>query len=397
MNIISSPKIIFFYCPLFIILYNLTGNLSNDIYLPTLPALANEFHISTTLSQLSMTLWFAGVAIPQIYFGLIADRVGYRPLILWGSLLFLFATFCCWIAPNIHILLLGRFLQGIAVSSLNIATFATVRSYHYDEHFSVKFISWINITGSLAPLIGPVIGSILYQFFGWRSTFAFILILSILSTVGLYYCMIEGSSFQNKDIRFSLSSSLNYYKTLINKQLIIPVITYTTFLGALIAYLTTAPFIIHSLFHIPIKYFGITQLIPFVCFIVGGVLVNKIASQYKLASIIKVGLALSSFCVIAFIVFIIFPQMVNLYSYLGVISIFLFCFALIGSPLISLSLSSPHNKGGSAALLSMSMALMASLASLLTALFYNGHFRAFCVIMAFFMTIGILNYFLNRD
>ncbi|MBA2649573.1 MAG: MFS transporter [Legionella sp.] len=392
MNETFSPKIVYLYCPIFIILYNLTGNLSNDIYLPTLPALAQEFGITSVLSQLSMTVWFAGVALPQIYFGLVADRIGYRPLMLWGSILFLCATFCCYIAPNIYVLLIGRFLQGVGVSSLNIATFATIRSRYYDEKFSIKFISWVNVSGSLAPLAGPVIGSFLFHFFGWRSTFLCILVLGFLSFCGLYHFMLEGSDFQNKNVPMNVTHALLYYKQVLTKKLIIPVLTYTSFLGALIAYLTTAPFIIHNFFKIPIKFFGLTQLLPFSCFIIGGLMVNKFVNSFKLTTIISAGLALSMFGVLSFLGFIIWPSLVTIYSYLGVVSLFLFSFAFIGSPLMSLALSSSHNKGGSAALLGLSMALMASFASLLTALFYNGHFYMFSLIMALFMSFGILNY-----
>lgn len=171
MNNNKSTKALFFYCPLFIIIYNLTGNLSNDIYLPTLPALANQFHVSDFLVQFSMSIWFIGVALPQLFFGLIADKFGCRPLILWGGILFLIGTFFCMTAFNIYVLLLGRFLQGIGVSSLNIATFATIGSPIYNEKNRVKFMSCINITGSLAPLVGPVIGSGLYIIWGWRSNF----------------------------------------------------------------------------------------------------------------------------------------------------------------------------------------------------------------------------------
>ena len=392
MTSISLHKITFIYCPLFIILYNFTGNLSNDIYLATLPALAQDLVISPLLAQLTMTMWFLGVALPQAIFGFIADRVGYRPLMLWGIVVFVCGTLCCSIAPNIYILLLGRFLQGVGVASLNITTFATVRSHFYDEQSSVKFISWINITGSLAPLIGPVIGSLLFNFFGWRSTFLCILILGVFSLIGLYNFMLEGSDFQNKDTNMSVYSFFDYYKSLLNKNLIIPVITYTCFLAALIAYLTTAPFIIHNQFAISIKYFGLTQIAPFSAFILGGLLVNRLVKYFKLLTLILVGLLISGLAVLFFVLLIGFPQLISIYTYLAAVSLFLFGYAIIGSPLLSLALGSSEQKGGSAAFLGLCMSLMASLASLITALFYNGQFSILCLMMILFISPGILNY-----
>lgn len=399
MNTLISAKKIFIYCPLFIILYNFAGNLSNDIYLPTLPVLIDEFNVTNFLVQFSMTIWFLGVALPQIYFGLIADRFGCRPLILWGGVIFLSGTFFCMISTHIYMLLFGRFLQGLGVSSLNIATFATVRSHYYEEKNSIKFISWINITGSLAPLIGPVIGSYLYNVLGWRSTFAFILILGFFALVGLYFFMLESSDLEkNKEFNINFQSSLHYYKPVFsNKQLWIPVVTYTCFLAALIAYLTSAPFIMYQQFHVPIEYFGLTQIVPFMMFIAGGITVNTLINTYSMKKIIYSGFSIAFISVLYFISLTAFTHWVTIYNYILATSIFLFGFALTGSPLLTSALSSSPNKGGAAAVLGLSMAGMASLGSLATAIFFQGNFIAVPIIMCGFILVGILNYcFMTR-
>lgn len=399
MNQLISTKKIFIYCPLFIILYNFVGNLSNDIYLPTLPALINELNTDNFLVQFSMTIWFIGVALPQIYFGLIADKFGCRPLILWGGLIFLTGTLLCILTPNIYTLLLGRFFQGIGVSSLNIATFATIRSDHYEEKFSIKFMSWINITGSLAPLIGPVIGSYLYIWGGWRSTFSVILILGCLALLGLYFFM-PASSDLEKNLKFKINfqSSLHYYKPIYsNKHLWAHVLTYTCFLAALIAYLTSAPFIMYQQFKVPIHYFGLTQLVPFLTYIIGGITVNKLINSYSIKKIIHFGFFIILLSVCYFIVLSIIPAFLTIYNYILATSVFLFGFALTGSPLITAALSSSANKGGASAILGLSMATMASLGSLITAIFYHNNFIAVPVIICSFILLGILNYFLYEQ
>lgn len=393
-NPISSRKI-FIYCPLFIIIYNLVGNLSNDIYLPTLPALINEFDVTNFLVQFSMTIWFIGVALPQIYFGLIADKFGYRPLILWGGVIFLGGTFLCVIASNIYVLLGGRFLQGIGVSSLNIATFATVRSHYYKEKNSVKFMSWINITGSLAPLIGPVIGSYLYILWGWRSTFSFVLVLGILALLGLYFFMLESTEMDKKlKFKINFQSSLQYYTPIYSdKNLWIHVFTYTCFLAALIAYLTSAPFVMHQHFHVPIQYFGLTQLVPFMFYIGGGVTANKLINTFSVKNLILGGQVISLLSVAYFMCLIFFSEWLTVYNYILAISLFLYGFALSGSPLMISALSSSENKGGSAAILGLSMAAMASLGSLTMAIFYQGNFSTAAIIICIFILLGVFNYY----
>ena len=394
MTKINSAKTILIYCPLFMIFYNLTGNLSNDIYLPTLPILSEVFHTSHFLAQFTMTIWFLGVALPQIYFGLIADKFGRRPLMLWGGVLFIAATCCCLFATNIYSFLLGRFLQGVGVSSLNIATFATVQSHYYEEKTSIKLIAWINATGSLAPLIGPVIGSYLFHLWGWRSTFIVILILGVLAIIGLYFFMLETYDLQrSKEFKINLSSSWHFYKPVFaNQKLWVPTIAYTCFLGGLIAYLTTAPFIIYKQFAVPIEYFGITQVVPFALFIAGGMTVNWAINGVKPQTLIYCGFVIMGVSFIDYAVMTVFDSYLTLSNYIGATGMFLYGFALCGSPLVAETLSSAANKGGTSAALGLSMAVMACLSSFLTALFYVDQFSSFSMIMCGFIFFGILSY-----
>lgn len=389
-----SARKIFIYCPLFLIIYNLAGNLSNDLYLPTLPALIDELHTTSFLVQFSMTIWFIGEALPQIYFGLIADKFGYKLLILWGGVIFLTGTFLCMITPSIYGLLAGRFFQGIGVSSLNIATFATVRSHPYEEKNSVKLISWINITGSLAPIMGPVIGSYLYLVWGWRSTFTCVLFLGSIALVGLYFFMIDNAKLDKElKIKINFRSSLQYYKPIYsNRNLWIYLGTYTCFLAALIAYLTSAPFVMNQQFHIPIQYFGVTQLVPFFSYIAGGITVNKLINTYSQKKIIVRGLIITFLSVCYFTLISIFSSWLTIYNYLLATSVFLYGFALAGSPLITSALSISENKGSSAAILGLSAAGMASLGSLMMATFYKGSFNVVAIIICTFILLGNLNY-----
>ncbi|KTD19101.1 transporter of the major facilitator superfamily (MFS) [Legionella jordanis] len=392
MNKLSS-KVIYIYSPLFVILYNLAGNLANDIYLPTLPVIGEEFHVSNFYVQFSITIWFLGVAIPQIYFGLIADRFGSRPLMLWGGVLFLLSTVCCLQSTSIYMLLSGRFLQGVAVSSLNIATFATVRSQHYQQAATLKFITCIHIVGSMAPLLGPILGSYLYAVFGWRSTFLFVLILGFLALAGLYFFLIESSDRKNHEIRWGLSSSLNYYKEILsNKRLIIATGIYTSLLAALIAYLTTAPLVVSEQFYIPSEYFGLTQTLPSISFILGGLVVNRMVNKYSLNTIIQIGLVIVAVSSLQLLVVSLIHSLCSVFSYLLAISCFLFGFAFVGSPLMSEALSSSPHKGGAAAILGVAMAIMASLGSFATAIFYHGHIRVITIIITVFVSLGIISY-----
>ncbi len=394
MRQIIPTRVISLYCPLFIMLYNLAGNLSNDIYLPSLPALSNYFHVSDFLVQITMTVWFLGVAIPQLIFGILADKYGRRPLMLWGGVLFLLSTLVCILAPCISILIIGRFFQGVGVSSLNIAAFATVKSHYYDEKASLKLLSYINITGSLAPIMGPILGGYIYYFLDWRATFIAIFILSGSAVIGLYYFMLESYDENNRNnLHFNIKNFLIYYKPILSQSNIwAPILSQSAFVGALIAYLTTAPFIIKDIYLIPIRHFGLTQVIPFSFFILGGVIVTKLINFMQPKKIIIVSFIMISLSLFLFDTILWLFTASQIYIFLFAISIFLFGFALAASPLVSEAMSLTSLKGLSAAILSLMMAIMASLSSLLTATFFNDKVYHTLIIMNIFSLGGMTCY-----
>lgn len=98
-----------------------------DMYLPTLPAMADFFHTSSSMVQLGLTTSMIGLAAGQLIFGPLSDKYGRRPPLLLAMILFLLATVGCIFSHTISQFVTSRFLQGIAgaggvVISRSIAT-----------------------------------------------------------------------------------------------------------------------------------------------------------------------------------------------------------------------------------------------------------------------------------
>jgi MFS transporter, DHA1 family, multidrug resistance protein len=145
------------------------GALSLNMFLPSLPRMADHFATDYTLMQLSVALYLAVNAGLQILIGPISDRFGRRPVLLWGVGLFLVATIGCIFAPNIETFLIFRMLQAVVVAGLVLGRAVVRDMYPADQ--AASQIGYVTMGMAVAQMIGPAIGGVLDEAFGWQSNF----------------------------------------------------------------------------------------------------------------------------------------------------------------------------------------------------------------------------------
>ena len=151
--------------------------LTMNIFLPSLPGMAAWFGVPYAQMQLSVALYLALSAILKIVIGPISDRFGRRAVILWALVLFLIATVGTLIAPNATIFLIFRMAQAIVATGMVLSR-AVVRDMVADAE-AASMIGYVTMGMSLVPMIGPVIGGVLDEAYGWQANFALLLGLGV--------------------------------------------------------------------------------------------------------------------------------------------------------------------------------------------------------------------------
>ncbi len=143
--------------------------LAMNIFLPSLPGMAEYFDAPYRLMQLSVALYLAVNAVLQILIGPISDKLGRRPVILWGLAVFLLATVGCALSETAGMFLFFRMMQAAIVSSMVLSR-AIVRDM-VPENQAASMIGYVTMGMAVVPMLGPVFGGILDQAFGWQSNF----------------------------------------------------------------------------------------------------------------------------------------------------------------------------------------------------------------------------------
>lgn len=144
------------------------GPFSMQILLPSLPAMAVALAVPYGTVQLTLTLYLIGVAVGQLVYGPLSDRFGRRPLLLGGLGLYLAGSVGAALAPTAEILVAARVLQALGGCAGLVLGRAMVRD-SYPREQSAAVLGTVSTAMAVAPMIAPLLGSVLEAEFGWRA------------------------------------------------------------------------------------------------------------------------------------------------------------------------------------------------------------------------------------
>jgi MFS transporter, DHA1 family, multidrug resistance protein len=156
-----------------------TSMLAMDLFLPAVPTLQAALGIGVTHAQATIAVFLAGLAGSQLVWGEALNRLGPRRCVLIGASLLVLASLGCALAPDIHVLLGMRLLQGIAAGAATVVAPSVVRATLSDEQ-AVRGLATIASIEAIVPAAGPVLGTVLLAWIDWRGMFWIVAVVTLL-------------------------------------------------------------------------------------------------------------------------------------------------------------------------------------------------------------------------
>jgi DHA1 family bicyclomycin/chloramphenicol resistance-like MFS transporter len=147
-----------------------TQAIAIDAMLPAFPVIVSALHIANENHvQWVITAYMSGLGCGQLFWGLISDRFGRRPILLIGLSLYVAAALAAGLAGSFHALLAWRFVHGLAAASVIVAR-SVVRDLYSGRHMarvmSLTFMVFLTV-----PVIAPSLGQLILWAASWRSIF----------------------------------------------------------------------------------------------------------------------------------------------------------------------------------------------------------------------------------
>lgn len=266
--------------------------LSLDMYLPSLPSLAEDLGSSTSLTQLSLTACLLGMAVGQLYFGPLSDQRGRRRPLIVSLIIYCVASILCATASSIWLLILLRFIQGASGAGGMVISRAIVRDLYSGTELT-KFFSLLMLINGAAPILAPVFGGQLLQFTSWRGVFIVLGILSIFMVTAAFFSVPETLSEENHS-KGGVLNILRTFKGLLGDQIFMGyALTQGFVTAAMFAYISGSPFVVQNIFGASPQTFSFIFAMNGVGIIIATQVTGKLAGVISERKMLIIGLGIS--------------------------------------------------------------------------------------------------------
>jgi DHA1 family multidrug/chloramphenicol efflux transport protein-like MFS transporter len=279
--------------PIWMVLFELSTYIANDMILPGMLQVVAEFNASVVWVATAMSAYLLGGASLQWFLGPWSDRAGRRPVMLLGVAGFIVITFAICFARSIEQFMLMRVLQGMGMCFVGAVGYAAIQEA-FTEKTAIQVTALMINVSMLAPLAGPLAVAALLTYTSWKMIFVVIAAVSLIAGIGLYYTMPETSP--KKHASLSLPSLWRgYQEVLKNPAFMLGVIAAAVSWIPLLAWIGQSPVFIMDVAHGTTFEYGLWQIPVMGAVIVGSAILAMLAERVKVHRIITISAWLSLF------------------------------------------------------------------------------------------------------
>lgn len=378
------------YFPFLLIFSAVSAAMEIELSLPSFPDIARAFNVSEDAIESTISLNFLGFCISALFYGPLSDRFGRRPVLLFGTLLFLLGSIGCALSSSIEMILLSRFIQGLGAAGSFVVVF-TMMSDAYKDNEATHWIGMLNSILTATMALAPILGGYLNLYFGWNSCYIAVAMMTAVQLLLLYNYLPEtreGQKIKAKEV-------ISDYKQLLSSLLFVQSSFVPSLLaGAYMAFVSVIPFLYRDELGMPLSEFSWHQAAIITSFSLSSYYAHSISSYF---GDVRSALVASTLTVIATSTLLVLAYMTAIPSVMLITPIMCLFAASCAIPfaiVFAESLSVVPNKNGPASSLLMSMrtllcALTVQLAGYLYAgtLFPTAAIVAACCFVSLLLTV----------
>ncbi|MBM3114317.1 MFS transporter [Jeongeupia naejangsanensis] len=275
--------------PISLVLFEFSTYVANDMILPGMLQVVHEFNAPSSLVPTALAAYLAGGAALQWLLGPLSDRIGRRPLMLFGVAAFIVLLLLTLPTSSIGQFMVLRFFQGMGLCFVTAIGYASIQEA-FTETAAVKVMALMANVALLAPLVGPVAGAALIEVAPWRTIFVLIAITTSISLLGLWRTMPETAKLRGTPFNVR-SIAGDYRKVFTNRRFVCGALAIGAASLPLLTWIGQAPVILMERAQMTPLAYGLWQIPIFAALIAGNLTLARMADRVPITRMIKFGLA----------------------------------------------------------------------------------------------------------
>lgn len=266
------------------------GPISLTLYTPALPAVAAQLGAPVAEVQLSISWFFAGLAIAQLLCGPLADALGRRPVLLFFLAIYVAGSALAMRAEDVDALVTARLFQGVGAAAGIALSRAIVRDLFTGVQ-AVRILALVSMVFAVGPALAPTLGGVLLALWGWRALFVAMLLLGIGVAA---ICLVFLRETVSRDLtRLRLGEIARTYGRIARSpSFLLPTLILANTNGVVYAQATILPFVMIDEVGLSPQAFGASMLVQTVPFFLASLLVRRLVALVHPARLLGLGLGL---------------------------------------------------------------------------------------------------------
>jgi MFS transporter, DHA1 family, multidrug resistance protein len=232
------------------------GPLTIDMYLPALPALADDLNASDAGVQFTLTGMLVGLAGGQLLIGPVSDALGRRRPLLAGVALHAVTSLLCAVAPDVVSLSAVRVLQGLAGAAISVNAMAVVRDL-FVGIAAARLLSRLMLVIGAAPVLAPSLGGLILQHTSWRGIFVVLAVCALLLVLVAAFGLKETLPPQRRRSARPMATLRTYRSLLRDPTFVALVFVAGLMMSALFSYVSGSPFVLQGIYGLDQRTFAL--------------------------------------------------------------------------------------------------------------------------------------------
>jgi DHA1 family bicyclomycin/chloramphenicol resistance-like MFS transporter len=380
-----------------LILGCLTGlaAVSIDMSLPAIPTMVFDFATTMSKGQQIVGLFMAGLALGQLPAGVLSDRLGRMPVIYAGVGIFTVAGVASALSTGIELMLMARFVQGMAASVGVVVTRAIVRDIASGVE-AARLLTVMVMIFTAAPMLAPMAGALLVTTLGWRAPFIVIalfgavMLFSVSSTLRETHIPVRG---EHHLLRQLVMSAREFFS---HRESVLGVLLVLLPAAGFMSLITASPALVIQIYGFPVKLFGFIFATAGLSILLGSTLNRRLLLRFTTMQMIGAGSAVIGIAAVQMLAIAWLGEAPFAWLWANV-CLYMFGVALVLANATGLALDPvPKIAGVAASIIGTIQNLAASAGSIASGMIYDGTVRNVVVLMGVFGVATTLT-FLGRN